>query len=294
MNCSKKSKENNKPDKSEKSNKLGKTALRFIIEYKIEVILVILAVLSAAAYIFINGEDNRRKLELRGESNKLYSVKVDIDQDSDDLINVLYNDDYTVSKDIYFKYQVKCIGDTAGYYDWTDSAESGRVEGRLNLTVTEVEKPKECSLIEKVQGGAYIRLNVKLENLMAEDCVFYVNSWRLFIMDEDGYEVVNAAYTLNGSGFGPKLEECSDRLDSYFMLMGNNGFGQYVPVKLNSNNMQWILLEKGKSITFNIYYEIPEEIVDDSRLVFSNGAVPRGYEYNNMGVSVYLNRRSEE
>lgn len=300
MNCSKKNKENNKPpklnkrDKPEKTNKPESRFLRFIKKYKIEAMLVIMAVLSAAVYILLNSENGRREQELREESKRSYSAEVDIDEDSSDLVNTLYNDFYTVSKDIYFKYQVKYIGDTFSYYEIADSAVSGRVGGRINFVVTEVEKPEECSLIKKVSGGAYIKLKIKLENLMDEDCVVSINSWRLFIMDDDGYEVTNPAYQLNVSGLGPKLEECGDKLDCYFYSFGSTGVGQYAPAELNSYNMQWILLKKEKSITFNVYYEIPEEIIDDSRLVYSSGAALPGNEYNNMGFSVYLNRQSEE
>lgn len=299
MNCSKKKENNelyklNKPDKPEKTNKPENRFLRFIKTYKIEAMLMIMVVLSAAVYILLNSENARREEELRGESKRSYSAEVDIDEDSSDLVNTLYNDFYTVSKDIYFKYQVKYIGDTFSYYEIADSAVSGRVSGRINLSVTEIEKTEECSLIKKVQGGTYIRLNVKLKNLMSEDCVVSINNWRLFIMDDDGYEVIDSAYELNASGVGPKLEECGDKLDCYFLSFGSTGVGQYVPVELNSHNMQWILLKKEKSITFNVYYEIPEEIVDDSRLVYSSGAALPGNEYNNMGFSVYLNRQSEE
>lgn len=285
--------EEEKPDEAEKSKK---TILRLIRNYKIEVILMILAVISAVSYIYISNENVRRKQELSKELKKTYSyqVYIDSDSDSDDLLNTLYDGFYGMSEDMYFKYQVKNIGDTVSHYEVADSAVSGRAEGKINLTVTELEKPEECSLIEKVQGGAYIRLKVELENLMAEDCIVSINTMRLFIMDDKGYQIFDSAYELDTPGLGPKLEECGDKLDCYYYAIDMSQVGQYVPIELNSKNHQWMLIKKGETITYNLYYEISETIVDDSRLVFANGAAHQKNGYNNMGFSIYLNRQPED
>lgn len=270
-----------------------KFAVNLVREFKVELILGLLVAVLGTSYMLLSNRNIIREIELRRESVNTYPVKVDIGVDSDDLINTMYDSDYTVSRDIYFKYQMKNVGETLSYYETADSVAQNRINGRVNIAVTAVERLDECPLIKKVKGGTYIRLTVHMENLMDDDCLICMNYLRCILVDDNGCEVIDEAYKWDGFRECLSLEECGDRLDCYFLSFGN-GNGQFVPVGLNEARIQYILFKKGESKTFNLVYGIPEEVADDSRLSLSNAATVTDNVYNNKGFSIYLNRQSEE
>jgi len=265
---------------------------RFIKEFRVELILALLVAASGASYICLTYTNTVKERELRKESQNKFAIEVDIEKDSDNLADTLYNDIYVVSRDIYLKYQVGNVGSSLGYYATEVSAGGGRSYGRVNIAVTEVEKLKEHPLFEKVEGGACIRLTVKVENLMEEDSLICVNGWRCMLVDDDCCEIIGGN-ELEYEGDSIRLEECGDKLICYtFFPQIDNSTG-YRPIAVNGSSIQYILFEKGESKTFKIVYYVPEKIVDDSRLVFANGG-RGGDEYMNNYFDIYLNRHSEE
>ncbi len=275
------------------SDKCREIIVGFIKEFRVELILALLVAVSGASYIWLTYTNTVKERALRKESQNKYTFKVDIEEDSDNLIDTLYNDNYSVSKDIYLKYQVKNVGQTLGYYAIESSVDGGSSCGRVNIMVTEVEKLNEYPLFEKVEGGACIRLTIKAENLMGEDSLICANGWRCMLIDDNGYEIIGGNQ-LECEGNSLKLEECGYKLKCYGMYQKADNSVGYRPIAVNGSEMQYILFQKGESKTFKIVYYIPEKIVDDRRLVFTNGGALSSYAYENNGFSIYLNRHSEE
>ena len=266
-----------------------KTVAGYIKEFKTEIVLAVVVALAGSLYICLSF-GNRYGERLRTDTLNTYKSEAEIETDSENLMDNLYDKNYTLSKDIYLKYQVKNLGDTVGYYEMTTAVDGGNTSGRVNLTVTEVERLKEYLLIKKQYGGAYISLTVKVESLMAEDILFRINALRCVLMDDSGYEVVDAEHNIGGVDNGPKLEECGDKLDCYGLVFGGEGSGQFVPVKANSASIQHIMLKRGESKTFKMVFQIPEDILEDDSLSLTNGMVDSQREYSNTGFGIYLNR----
>lgn len=267
-----------------------KTVAGYIKEFKIEITLAVVVALAGSLYICLSF-GNRYGERLRTDTLNTYKSDAEIETDAENLVDNLYDKTYTLSKDIYLKYQVKNLGDTVGYCEMTTAVAGGNTSGRVNLTVTEVERLKEYPLIKKQYGGAYISLTVKVESLMAEDLLFRINALRCVLMDDSGYEVVDAENSIGGVDNGPKLEECGDRLDCYTWAFGSGGgSGQFVPVKANSVSIQHLMIKRGESKTFRMVFQIPEDILEDDSLSLTNGMVDSQREYSNTGFGIYLNR----
>ncbi len=254
----------------------------------------------------VGGDKELSSKQLSDPMYSLYNLQIG----DNELESKMYTGVFYVRKNVFGKYNVANKGDKVSFFNHKTGVASADVkDGETQLVLESVEimdtppKSMDLSASPVVDGFKYVALNMRMYNCIGEDYVEMLRGYGLGIINDNyifmgdkKYEGIGN-YTY-GKGFGLAYIEYGDDCVLCENLAPSGNVMSIVPSQNIKYDKVWVLIPKGESVSFTLYYHIPKEYVTNADLALGDGLTGGGGSvnsakegnYTTSGFRIYVNK----